>query len=308
MEGYTTTLEILLGGTTKVYVGSVNLIRSDAGFFVYNAHGDVVRVVDAAGVVVKSYDYDAFGVEREPDADDGNPWRYCGEYWDVETGTVYLRARYYVPVLGRFITQDDWEFADLKDPLSLNLYTYCANSPVMYVDPEGRSPELVQDAMNLARELVYIDGPYPFGDLLAAGILVFVGGVLVWDNRQAIADGMERIGRSIGGLFMKRSARIDWGNIPENTVNHLLKGTDGKHIEGWKKFGIDPNDPKSFVPLIPFLKEAIDKGIEMIQNVGGGRIIEYVHYIKDKSFEIVVKVFEHPNGIRVLTDAYEKTK
>ena len=132
-------LDVLPGGGTSAYVRGVNLLRSDVGFFVYNAHGDVVRVVDAAGVVVQSYDYDAFGVEREPDAGDANPWRYCGEYFDVETGTVYLRARYYDPVIGLFISQDAWEFADPKDPLSLNLYTYCAGNPVMYCDPSGHS-------------------------------------------------------------------------------------------------------------------------------------------------------------------------
>ena len=35
-----------------------------------------------------------------------NPYRYCGEYTDLETGYVYLRARYYDPNLGRFISED----------------------------------------------------------------------------------------------------------------------------------------------------------------------------------------------------------
>ena len=89
-----------------------------------------MRVVDAAGAVVRSYDYDAFGVERAPDAEDVNPWRYCGEYFDVETGTIYLRARYYNPVTGRFLTEDP-----IGD--GLNWYTYTANNPIMYVDPSG---------------------------------------------------------------------------------------------------------------------------------------------------------------------------
>ena len=53
-------------------------------------------------MVTKTYDYDAFGNEAEPSSTDTNPFRYCGEYFDTETGTYYLRARYYDPAVGRF--------------------------------------------------------------------------------------------------------------------------------------------------------------------------------------------------------------
>jgi len=69
--------------------------------------------------------------------DDVNPFRFCGEYFDRETGTVYLRARNYNARLGRFTTQDAWEFMNPNDPLSLNLYAYCANNPIYYIDPSG---------------------------------------------------------------------------------------------------------------------------------------------------------------------------
>ena len=66
----------------------------------------MVQVADGTGNVVKEYDFDAFGNERSPDDGDQNPFRYCGEYWDEETGTIYLRARYYDPVIGRFLSED----------------------------------------------------------------------------------------------------------------------------------------------------------------------------------------------------------
>jgi hypothetical protein len=47
-----------------------------------------------------------------------------------------LRARYYDPATGRFIAEDSVTGKD-KDPLSLNLYTYCSNNPIMYIDPSG---------------------------------------------------------------------------------------------------------------------------------------------------------------------------
>ena len=59
-----------------------------------------------------------------------NPFRYCGEYYDEETGLIYLRNRYYDSSIGRFITEDP-----AKD--GLNWYSYCGGNPVMFVDPWG---------------------------------------------------------------------------------------------------------------------------------------------------------------------------
>ena len=53
-----------------------------------------------------AYDYDAFGVEKNMDADDTNPFHYCGEYIDLSSGLIYLRSRYYDPSIGRFISED----------------------------------------------------------------------------------------------------------------------------------------------------------------------------------------------------------
>ena len=66
----------------------------------------------------------------DPHNGDDNPFRYSGEYYDEETGFIYLRARYYDPTIGRFISEDP-----IRD--GLNWYAYCNNNPVMYVDPSG---------------------------------------------------------------------------------------------------------------------------------------------------------------------------
>ncbi len=96
----------------------------------------MVLLTDADGAITKSYTYDAFGVEKNIDDADANVFRYCGEYYDAETGTVYLRARYYDPTIGRFISRDSYA-GDNTDPLSLNLYTYCQNNPILGTDPTG---------------------------------------------------------------------------------------------------------------------------------------------------------------------------
>jgi len=103
----------------------------------YNAHGDVVQLANSAGAVTKSYRYDGFGNEVGIDEADANPYRYAGMLYDKETRTYYDLARYYSPILGRFTQQDDWSYMDANDPLSLNLYLYCTNNPIMYFDPTG---------------------------------------------------------------------------------------------------------------------------------------------------------------------------
>ena len=79
----------------------------------------------------ESYDtYDAFGNLRSVTGETYNPFRYCGEYMDAESGLIYLRNRYYDPSVGRFITEDP-----AKD--GANWYVYCGNNPVNRWDPLG---------------------------------------------------------------------------------------------------------------------------------------------------------------------------
>ena len=127
------------------YIRGTNLVakynywngdKSEYTYYTQNAHGDVVNLTDKDGKVTKSYRYDAFGVEKNIDENDANAFRYCGEYYDKETATVYLRARYYDPDIGRFMSRDSVTGKN-EDPLSLNLYTYCANNPIYYSDPTG---------------------------------------------------------------------------------------------------------------------------------------------------------------------------
>ena len=123
-------------GLTHYYYRGLNgVIKENYGAtYVYNGHGDVVKVVDSNGRVTKDYEYDAFGVVDNENATDGNPWRYCGEYYDTETGNIFLRARYYDPSTGSFITEDP-----ARD--GVNWYSYCAGNPVNLWDPSGMFDE-----------------------------------------------------------------------------------------------------------------------------------------------------------------------
>ena len=139
-----------------------NLIRSiQHGFHLFNTRGDVVQRVNSQGVVLHTYRYDAFGNEISPDSGNTNRFRFAGEYFDWETGTIYLRARSYNPRTGRFTQPDPhWNignaiFGDnlmerngrfVPCPLAImqagNLFVYCINNPIRWTDPTGRIIEL----------------------------------------------------------------------------------------------------------------------------------------------------------------------
>lgn len=113
-----------------------------------------------------SYTYDAFGNLTSTIGTSDNPFLYCGEYYDAESQTYYLRARYYDPANGRFNTEDThWnatnhiygdnpiKINEHEDAFGLNrytlvidctavlqsgnLYAYCMGNPLMFKDSEG---------------------------------------------------------------------------------------------------------------------------------------------------------------------------
>lgn len=88
-------------------------------------------VTGREAVIQNSYQYDAFGAEAEVYEQFPNRIRYTGQQYDELTGQYYLRARYYDPLLGRFMQEDVYQ-GD-----GLNLYAYCHNNPVKYYDPSG---------------------------------------------------------------------------------------------------------------------------------------------------------------------------
>ena len=144
-DGDQVVMELSKGGAVqKRYIRGNDLVYADKGentekmYYVTDMHGNVVQLLDESGNVTKTYEYDSFGNEVKPEKKDENPYRYCGEYYDKETEEVYLRARYYEPGVGRFITRDTYT-GESDEPLSLHLYTYCENDGVNYVDCDGNA-------------------------------------------------------------------------------------------------------------------------------------------------------------------------
>ena len=105
-------------------------------FYHYDGQGSVTGLSDSTGAMTDTYTYSAFGNLVASTGISFNPYLYTGEAWDKEAGLEYLRARYYNPEIGRFMTMDPHP-GSMMEPLSLNKYLYGNANPVMFVDPSG---------------------------------------------------------------------------------------------------------------------------------------------------------------------------
>ena len=139
--------------TSTAYVWGNQLIRQTKGgsgsvFTGVNAANDLfplqgylnssLGAIDANGNVVEQSLGDAFGQLDTPTGLKQNHL-YTGEYWDQDAQLVYLRARWYDPRIGRFISGDPFEGVQ-RDPRSLNRYAYASSDPITRVDPSGKYP------------------------------------------------------------------------------------------------------------------------------------------------------------------------
>ena len=130
-----------------------------------NIFGDVIAIYNTEGDLQCKYNYDAWGNHRIGNARNEliydsatgvialgyenhiailNPIRYRGYYYDTETRLYYLQSRYYDATLCRFLNRDNVNYLEPESINGLNLYCYCHNNPIMYVDPNGHMPKWVQ--------------------------------------------------------------------------------------------------------------------------------------------------------------------
>ena len=129
--------------------------------YIHDVHGNVIGLADDTGILV-NYEFDSYGNllntpqtgvltgNGEPLAN-ANPFRYSGYQYDPETQLYYLKYRYYVPSLGRFLTRDPM--------ISYNRYMYCSNNPVNFVDPLGLADAELEPGHY--EKYVYIPFKYP---------------------------------------------------------------------------------------------------------------------------------------------------
>jgi len=206
-----------VGGNTTDYVwsnaGSLPVVLYDGDYYVYGlgliaktdsqnsqlyylADGlaSTTGLTDGQGSVVGTYTYDVFGAIRSETGGQANDYRFTGQQLDVASDLYYLRARYYDPEIGRFLTEDPFG-GFLASPQSLNRYPYSVNDPVNLLDPWGlcgvrswgdfgdcfkdagdTTRDAVQDAAQSAQEAV---SSVNWKNVAVGGTLIVAGGGLI---------------------------------------------------------------------------------------------------------------------------------
>lgn len=105
-------------------------------YYQKNIYNDIVGIVDGEGNVLAQYSYDEWGditgIYGDEELAQANKLRYRSYYYDAETGFYYLQSRYYDAQTGRFLNADE-KF------VTFNLFAYCSNDPVNYVDHTGHA-------------------------------------------------------------------------------------------------------------------------------------------------------------------------
>ena len=111
----------------------------------YDGHGNVMQYVDKQGTIVAQYAYD---IMQKGGVKAGEiKMRFSTKYSDDESGLYYFGRRFYSPRLARWLSRDP-----IEEDGGLNLYAYCGNDAVKWVDPYGENRYITQfDILNMGR-------------------------------------------------------------------------------------------------------------------------------------------------------------
>ena len=256
-------------------------------YYVTSLQGDVMRIVNASGAVIASYDYDPYGkvISATGTLANINPLRYRGYVYDQETGFYYLQSRYYDPAVGRFLNADSYATTG-QGIIGHNMFAYCGNNPANFSDKTGYAA-IGQEAVKVGLGVLIssLDGPSPILDIISVLLLtaVFAG------TRPNHAEN-----RTLPPISVDS---IDWES---GDKNHILKGTGRKHVPGWKRFGKDPDGNNGWEMILPILKEVVEHADEFKEKVarGGGTVIEYSKTYVEEGVRVVVKIWISADGTR----------
>lgn len=215
---------------------------ADEYYYMFNAQGDVVGLLDGIGKLVVEYTYDAWGQpltitgSMKDTLGKANPLRYRCYVYDEETGMYYLGSRYYNPVMGRFISADSINYLGAnKDFASLNLFVYCGNNPVSRKDDGGKgwflcvvaglATQYVSDVIGNVQDgktgLDLLKPRSSLGEYVAAGVTALIPGegMVAAFTRNFVTEGITTTEKIIKGK-------------PTNMIDSIVNVTLGTAIDG----------------------------------------------------------------------------
>jgi RHS repeat-associated protein len=178
---------LLKDGTTAYIYGPgglpVEQVNTSATYWYHHDQiGSTRLITDSTGTSQATYTYDPYGGLASSTGSLTNPFLYCGEYRDSESGFYYLRARYFEPSTGQFISHDA-AVAATRSP-----YGYVANNPLNASDPSG-----------LACAFIICSGGLGAGGV-AGGGLGFAGAQATLNGNVGIFAGGQ-LGTHVGGTL-----------------------------------------------------------------------------------------------------------
>ncbi len=178
--------------------------------------GSTRLLTSAAAGVTGTFDYDAYGALVAHSGAATPRHLFAGEYFDPESERYYLRARYYDPLSGAFLSRDPAR-GDVRNPLSLNRYVYALGNPVNRVDPSGQEPTLagllVSATTNITargQQVVRVIRGKEKAEEIVGETMRRVGGVLAVFTLVETATDRRRVVHWFGGTIVEAVAE----NVP----------------------------------------------------------------------------------------------
>ena len=125
----------IFGGSARIAIKPVTTTGTEINYFHSDHLGSSSVITDQTGAKVADYAYLPYG-DNLPTSGTDFRYKYTGQEKDVQTGLYFYNARYYDPVLGRFISADII-ISNPRNPQAFNRYSYVMNGPLNYNDPSG---------------------------------------------------------------------------------------------------------------------------------------------------------------------------
>jgi RHS repeat-associated protein len=218
-------------------------------WYLYDGLGSVLGTVNSNGALAQTRKYDVYGAVRASTGGSGTKHKFVGAFShpsEDETGLIYMRARWYDPVTGRFASEDP--AADGN-----NWYAYVGNNPTNLVDPSGKVAGYI--SLGMGSGLAVGLGTFSIGASAQALMGGFGGLALIialYFAVAAIAGGLDvslartRNSREEDDWHhqQKREALEKWREAVEKWIDDGMVGPKPKpkYPQSWRKNDIPPSD------------------------------------------------------------------